>query len=56
MNKTQLTYMVDGYDRCQQQKLPSMPTHERKLYHPDNFNKDLRRDTSCGSDGCWSMG
>jgi len=37
-------------------KLPSMPSHKRKLYHPANFNKDLRHVTSYGSDGQWNMG
>jgi len=44
-----------GYERCRQGKLPSMPSHERKLY-PDDSDKDLRRDTSYGNDGRWSMG
>jgi hypothetical protein len=25
---------TDGYEQCQQQKLPLMPSYERKLYHP----------------------
>jgi len=33
-----------------------MPSHEQKLYHPDDFNKDWCWDTSYGSDGHWSMG
>jgi len=52
----QLTYTIDGYDRCGQQKIPSMPSHEWKLYHPDNFNKDLQGNTSYRSDGRRSMG
>jgi len=52
----QLTYTIDGYDRCRQQKLTSRPNHEQKLYRHDDSNKDLRRDTSYGSDGRWSMG
>jgi len=31
--------ITDGYDRCRQRKLPSMPSHERKLYHPDEFRQ-----------------
>jgi len=31
--------MIDGYDRCRQRKLPSMPNHERNHYHSDNFTK-----------------
>jgi len=34
--------ITDGYDRCRQQKLPSMPNHELKL-HPDDSDNDLRR-------------
>jgi len=56
LHAMQLTYTIDGYDRCRQRKLPLMPSHERKLYHPDNFNKDLHRDTSYGNDGGWNMG
>jgi hypothetical protein len=33
-----------------------MPSHERKLYHPDDSDNDLRRDTSYGNDSLWSMG
>jgi len=44
LHATQLTYTIDSYDRCRQPKLPSMPSHEPKLYHPDNFNNDLCRD------------
>ena len=36
---TQLMYTIDGYDRCRQRMLPSMPSHERKLYHPDKFRQ-----------------
>jgi len=39
LHAMQLTYKIDGYDRCEQRKLLLMPIHERKLYHPDNFNK-----------------
>ena len=35
----QFMYTIDGYDRCRQRKLPSMPSHERKLYHPDEFRQ-----------------
>ena len=28
---------TDGYDRLQQRKLPSIPSHEWKLYHPYEF-------------------
>ena len=55
MNKTRLTYIIDGYDRCRQRKLPSMPSYEWKLY-PDDSDKDRRRDTSYRNDGRWSMG
>jgi len=47
----QLTYTIDGYDRYRQRKPRSVLSHEQKLYHPDDYNKDLcRRDTSyeCG--------
>jgi len=54
-NKARLTYMIDGYDRCRQRSLPSMPSHERKLY-PHDSHKDLRRDMSYGNDVRWSMG
>jgi hypothetical protein len=37
--------MIDGYDRCWQRKPPSMPRHEPKLYHRDDSDNDLRRDT-----------
>jgi hypothetical protein len=53
---TQLPYMIDAYDRCQQRKLPSMPSHERKLYHHDDSDHDLHRDMSYWNDGRWSMG
>jgi hypothetical protein len=33
-----------------------MPSHEPKLYHPDDSDKDLLRETSYGKDGRWSMG
>jgi len=28
--------ITDGYDQC---RLPSMPSHERKLYHPNEFRQ-----------------
>jgi hypothetical protein len=53
----QLTYKIDGYDRCRQRKIPSMPNHEREHYHPDDADNDPRRDTrATGMDGRWSMG
>jgi hypothetical protein len=36
--------ITNGYERCRQRKLPTMPTDERKLYHPDDSDKDLRHD------------
>jgi len=48
--------MIYGNNRCRQRKFLSRPNHAWKLYHPENFNKDLRRDTSYGNDGYWSMG
>jgi hypothetical protein len=48
--------VTDGYERCRQSKLPSMPTRLRKFYHPDGSDKDLRRDTSYGKDRHWRMG
>jgi len=54
---TQLTYTIDGYDRCRQLKLPSMPSHERKFYHPDEFRPwPMPRYTSyeCGTE--WQVG
>jgi len=33
-----------------------MPSHERKLYYIDDSDNDLRRDTTYGNDGRWSMG
>jgi hypothetical protein len=47
--------ITDGYECCRKRKLPSMPCYKRKLYHPDCSNKDLRRDTSDGHDGYWSI-
>jgi len=44
LHAMQLTYTFDSYDRCRQWKLPSMPSHEGKLYDPDNSDNDLRRD------------
>jgi len=31
LHAMQLTYTIDGYDRCRQPNLASMPSHERKL-------------------------
>ena len=31
--------ITDGYKRCRQGKLPSMPSHERRLAHPDKFQQ-----------------
>jgi hypothetical protein len=57
LHTMQLTYMIDGYDRCRQQKLPSMPSHERKLYDMTNSDNDLRRDIrATGIDGRRSIG
>jgi hypothetical protein len=36
--------ITDGNERCRQRKLPSMPSHERKLYHPDDSDQEPRRD------------
>jgi len=47
--------ITDGYIRCLQGKLLSLPSHKLKLYHHDNFNTAIRRDTRYWSDGCWSM-
>ena len=44
LHAMKLTYTIDSYDRCRQRKLPSMPSHEQKLHHPDNSDNDLRRD------------
>ena len=52
-NDTRVTSEIDGYDRCWQQKLPSMSSHERNLYHPDKFDNGLHRGTSDGNDGRW---
>jgi len=51
-----LMYTIQSYDQCRQRKLPSMPSHERKLYYFDDPDNDLCRDTSYGNDGRWSMG
>jgi len=52
-----LTYTIEGYDRCRQRKLPSMPSHERMLNHPDDSDNDLHRDIrATGMDGRRSMG
>ena len=57
MNKTRLTYTTNGYDRCRQRKLPSMPNYELKLYHLDDSDSDRRRDIQAtGMDGRRSMG
>ena len=39
-NRMQVTYTIDGYDRCRQRKLPSMPHHKRKLYQSDIYDND----------------
>jgi len=36
---TKLRYTIEGYDRCRLRKLPSMPSHERKLYHCNKFRQ-----------------
>ena len=43
--------ITDGYKRCQQRKLPSMPCDERKLYHPDDSGQGPRRDMN--HTACW---
>jgi len=50
-----LSTIIDGYERCHQRKLPSMPSHERMIYHPDDSGKDLRWDTDYSDHGQWSM-
>jgi hypothetical protein len=40
----QLTYTIDDYDRSRQGKRASMPNHDQKLYHPDDYDKDLHQD------------
>jgi len=47
--------MIDGYDWCRQRKLPSMTSHERKLYQPDDSDDGLRQDMRYGNDGHWCM-
>jgi len=48
--------ITDGNERCRQRKLPSMPSHERKLYHPDDSDQEPRRDINheCGTG--WHIG
>jgi len=49
--------ITDDYDRCLQRKLPSIPSHEQKLYHPDGFRQwPMPRYTSyeCGTG--WQVG
>jgi len=57
---THLTYTIDDYRRLRTMPAAEAPIdaelRAEALYHPDNFNKDLSRDTSYGSDGRWSMG
>jgi len=36
---TQLTYTINGHNGCRQRKLPSMPSQDRMLYHPDEFRQ-----------------
>jgi hypothetical protein len=49
--------ITEGYERCRQRKLPSMPTRERKLNHSDDSDNGLRRETrATGMDGRRSMG
>jgi len=53
----QLTYRIDGYDCYWQRKPRSKPSHQLKLYHLDDSNKDLcQRGTSyeCGTG--WQVG
>jgi len=45
--------ITEGYVRCRQRQLPSMLSHERKLYYLDDGDNDLRRDMSYGNDGHW---
>jgi hypothetical protein len=53
----QLTYTIDGYNRFRQLKLPSMPSHEQKRYHPDDSDKDLHRDDMSYKRGTgWQVG
>ena len=47
--------MIEGYEWCRQRTLPSMTSHERMLYQPDDSDDGLRQDTSYGNDGHWSM-
>ena len=60
---TQLMYTIDSYDLCRQWKLPSIPSHDRKLYPPHNSDKDLHQDVmkyECSTGwqvgGCMSSG
>jgi hypothetical protein len=49
--------ITEGNKKCRQHKLSSMPNHERKFYHPDNCDNDLRRDIrAMGMDNLRSMG
>ena len=48
--------LTEVYVRCRQWKLPSMPSHERKLYNPDDSENDLSRDIrATAMDGRRSM-
>jgi hypothetical protein len=49
--------ITEGYDRCRQRKAPSMPNHERNLYHPEDSDNDPCRDIrATGMDVEWSIG
>jgi len=58
-NYTPLPYMIDVYNRCQQRKVPSIASHEWKLYHPEDADKYLQQDGTifeCGTGspvGCY---
>jgi len=45
--------IINRYKQCRQQKLPWMPSHEWKLHHPDNSDKDLRREDMSYECGTW---
>jgi len=36
--------ITDGNEPCRQRKLPFKPSHEQKLYHPDDSDQEPRRD------------
>jgi len=49
--------ITDDYDRWRLWKLPSMPSHERKLYHPDEFRQwPTPKCTSYGYGTGWQVG